>query len=159
MALRKSYDFQLRPDVRSQLFFNIGPNIEYWLNGKGNLGAGGDPTKYNIVFDQEPDADFTTNYYNEVNRWLFGIDFGVGMEAPITSTQKVLVEMRFTFGQTNLGKDDSSSTIEILGFQDDLRMNMKTLSVSAAYIFGFDLKESKMGRSTKDKIVKRRKRK
>ncbi len=157
MALRKSYDFQLRPDVRSTIFFNIGPNIEYWLNGKGEIGIGGDPFPYTIVFDQEPDANFNNDYYNSVNRWLFGIDLGVGMDAPITATQRVFLEIRFTFGQTNLGKDDSTSYMEILGFQDDIRMNIKTLSLTAGYSFGFDLKESKMGRSTKDKVIKRKK--
>lgn len=157
MALRKSFNFQLRPDVRSRIQVNIGPNVEYWLNGKGNIGAGG-KSDYTIAFDKEPDANFNINYYNNVNRWLFGIDFGIGMDAPINSRQRVMAELRFTFGQTNLGKDDSSSNIEILGFQDDLRMNLKTLSLTFGYTFSFDLKESKMGRSTKDKAVKRKKR-
>ncbi|HCM76355.1 MAG TPA: hypothetical protein DIS90_08225 [Cytophagales bacterium] len=158
MALRKSYNFQLRPDIQSNLFFNIGPNIEYWISGKGKMGAGGEPTHYDIAFNQVPDANFNINYYNNINRWLFGIDFGFGMDAPITPTQKLLIELRFTFGQTNLGKENSTSTIEILGFQDDLKMNIKTLSVTAGYSFGFDLKKSKMGKSTKDKIIKRKKR-
>lgn len=157
MALRKSFDYQIRPDIRSRIFLNIGPNIEYWLSGKGKIGAEGTPSNYTIAFEQEPDANFYVNYYNNVNRWLFGIDFGIGMDAPITSTQRVMAELRFTFGQTNLGQSNSSSNIEILGFQDDLRMNLKTMSLTVAYAFSFDLKESKMGRSTKDKVVKRKK--
>ena len=157
MALRKSFQFQLRPDVKSKILLKIGPNIEYWLNGKGNIGAAGN-SDYTIAFDKEPDANFNINYYNNVNRWLFGIDFGIGMDAPINPRQRVMAELRFTFGQTNLGKDDSASSMEILGFQDDLRMNLKTLSLTFGYAFSFDLKESKMGRSTKDKVIKRKKR-
>lgn len=156
MALKKSYEFQLRPDVRSKVIFGVGPNIAYWIKGKGKIDAGGPTAEYSIVFNQEPDGNFNINYYNNINRWLFGLDFGVGMEAPISSTQKILTEVRFTFGQTNLGKVNSTSDIEILGFQDDLRMNLKTLSISATYLFSFDLKESKMGRSTKDKVIKRK---
>lgn len=158
MALRKSFNYQIRPDIRSKIFFNIGPNIEYWLNGKGKLEVAGDTRTYAIIFDPDPNAISNSNLYENPNRWLFGIDFGVGLDAPITPSQRVSAELRFTFGQTNLGKDNSSSTIEILGFQDDLRMNLKTLSLTVGYAFGFDLKESKMGRSTKDKVIKRKKR-
>jgi len=157
MALRKSFPFQLRPDVRSNIFVNIGPKISYWLNAKGNIGAGGDPTDYDIVFEQTPDGNLFVNYYNNINRWLFGVDIGVGGDAPITSKQNVHVEARFSLGQTNLGKADSSSTLEILGFEDDLRMNLKTFTLSATYTFDFDLRESKMGKSTKDKVVKKKK--
>lgn len=158
MSLRKSFEFQLRPDVRSKLIVGVGPNIAYWLRAKGEIDAGGPVAKYSVAFNQEPDGNFNINYYNEINRWLFGLDLGFGLEAPISSTQKILTELRFTFGQTNLGTTDSSSTVEILGFKDDLKMNLKTLSLSATYLFSFDLKESKMGRSTKDKVVKRKKR-
>lgn len=158
MALRKSYNYQIRPDIRSKIFLNIGPNIEYWLNGKGELEVAGDARKYDIIFDPEPNLATNNNLYENPNRWLFGIDFGVGMDAPINPHQRVMAELRFTFGQTNLGKDNSSSTIELLGFQDDLRMNLKTLSLTIGYAFSFDLKESKMGRSTKDKVIKRKKR-
>lgn len=156
MALRKSFDLQIRPDVQSKIIVGIGPNVAYWMKGKGEIDAGGPTAKYSIAFNQEPDGNFNINYYNEVNRWLFGIDLGAGFEAPITSTQRILTEVRFTFGQTNLGKANSTSSVEILGFQDDLRMNIKTLSITATYFFSFDLKEAKMGRSTKDKMIKRK---
>lgn len=157
MALRKSFDFKLRPNVNSKIFFGIGPNIEYWLNGKGSIDAGGPTANYEVVFDKESEGNFNINYYNEVNRWLFGLDLGVGMEAPITSKQKVFTELRFTLGQTNLGKVGSTSQLEILGFQDDLKMNFKTISLTVAYLYDFDLKEAKKGKSTKDKMIKRKK--
>lgn len=158
MALRKAFNYQIRPDIRSKIFFNIGPNIEYWLNGKGKLEVDGSTRKYVVIFDPDPNAISNTNLYENPNRWLFGIDFGVGMDAPITPTQRVTAELRFTFGQTNLGRDNSTSNIDILGFQDDLRMNLKTLSLTVGYAFAFDLKESKMGRSTKDRVIKRKRR-
>ncbi|MEP2671118.1 MAG: porin family protein [Cyclobacteriaceae bacterium] len=157
MALRKSYEFRLRDNIKSKIFFNIGPSIEYWLNGKGVIEAGGPSAEYTIVFNQVAEGgNFNTNYYNDINRWLFGINLSVGADAPITSTQRIYTELRFSLGQTNLGKKDSSSSIDILGFQDDLKMNLKTIILSVAYTFEFDLKESKMGKSTKDKMIKRK---
>lgn len=157
MALRKSYEFRLRKNVKSKLVFNVGPSIEYWLNGKGVVQASGPSAEYKVVFNQQAEGgNFNIDYYNNINRWLFGINLGIGADAPITSTQRIHTELRFSLGQTNLGKKDSSSSIDILGFQDDLKMNLKTIILSVAYSFDFDLKESKMGKSTKDKIIKRK---
>ncbi|MGE0589646.1 MAG: porin family protein [Cyclobacteriaceae bacterium] len=155
MALRRAYEFRLGPNIKSDVFLNVGPKISYWLGAKGKIQAAGDPTDFDIVFGETPGSDIFVNYYNNPNRWLFGIDFGAGINAPITSTQKVFVEVRASLGQTNLGKTDSSSTMAVLGFEDDLRMNLKTLSVIASYTFDFDLKKSKMGRSTKDRSIRK----
>ena len=157
MAIRKSYAFLLKPNVRSNFFVNVGPSIEYWLSGDGTIEATGPPAKFNIAFNQPPNGNFDTNFYTEANRWLFGINLGIGTDAPITPTHRIYTEIRFTLGQTNLGEKNSTSELGIIGFEDDLKMNLKTITLSAAYTFAFDLKESKMGKSTKDKVIKRKK--
>lgn len=156
MGLRKSFRFRFKENVITNWYFNVGPNIQYLLSGRGKIGAGGDPFKYRIRFDQEPDADFNFNYYNDVNRWMFGIDFGIGADAVIQRNQVIYTELRFTMGQTHVGKHTSQSFMNILGFEDDLRSNIKTLSLSVAYIFDFDKKQNRMGKSTKDKKKRRR---
>lgn len=156
MALRKSYNLKLRKDVYTRWFFNIGPNIEYWLGGQGTVSTDVADSKYTVVFDKQPDANFHNNYINDANRWLFGIDVGIGADATISKVQRVNLELRFTYGHTYLGKKNSSSSLEILGFQDTLLANLKTLTLTASYYFDFDLKKSKMGRSNKDKQIKRK---
>jgi len=156
MALRRSYDVRIKKDVQSRLFFNIGPNIEYWLDGKGSVSTDAVSSPYTVVFDKQPDSNFNYNYLNNVNRWLFGLDVGVGVDANITKTQRLHTELRFTYGHTYLGTKNSSSHIEILGFEDSLQANLKTLSLTVSYMFDFDLKKSKMGRSNKDKVIKRK---
>lgn len=47
--------------------------------------------------------------------------------------------------------------MEILGFEDDLKFNMKCLRVVAYYALDFDLKKSKMGKSTMKKDGKLKK--
>lgn len=67
MALRKSYEFRLRRNVKSNLVFNVGPSIEYWLNGKGEVQASGPSAQYKIVFNQQAEGgNFDVDYYNNV---------------------------------------------------------------------------------------------
>ena len=153
MALRRSYKVKIKKDVATQVFFNIGPNIEYWLNGKGEIKTDVVSSPYEVVFDEEPTSNYSINYINGANRWLFGLDVGAGFEANISKTQRIHTELRFTYGQTYLGQKVSSSHIEVLGFADNLQGNFKTLTLTASYYFDFDLKKSKMGKSTVDKKI------
>jgi hypothetical protein len=169
LLLRKGYNVRLGKDVPSSVYFNIGPHINYWLNGKGRISSiatiieDGDIRKienegaaFTVVFDQEPDlAQFDKMFLNNVNRWMFGLDLGVGLQAPITKTQHLQVELRFTSGHTFYGQRNSA-TYNWVEFQDNLRANEKVLSLTAAYTFGFNLQESKKGKSTKDKEVNRK---
>ena len=156
MALRKSFNVRIKKDVSTRCFFNAGPNINYWLDGKGKIKTQALSSAYEVIFNQEPNANFRHNYMNDVNRWLFGIDLGVGTDANITKTQRLLFELRFTYGHTYLGKKTGSSTIDLLGFQDNIKSNFKTLTFTACYFFDFDMRKSKFGKSTKDREIKRR---
>lgn len=158
LLLRKGFKFNLGKNIPADVFFNIGPHVNYWLGGNGHIGpADNDGSAYTIVFNEEADlGQFDKMYLNDVNRWLFGLDIGVGMMAPITKTQRVLVELRFTSGHTFYGARNSAS-YSWIEFQDNLRANEKVLSLTAAYMFGFNIQESKKGTSTKDKEVNRKK--
>ncbi len=157
MLLRRNVKVNLGPNLPADIFINIGPHINYWLGGKGTIGlADNEGSPYTLVFNQEPDlGQFDKMYLNNINRWLFGLDIGIGLNAPITKTQKVLVELRYTAGHTFYG-DRNSATYSWVEFEDNLRANEKVLSLTAAYMFGFNLQEAKKGKSTKDKEVKRK---
>jgi hypothetical protein len=156
MALRKSFIVKIRKDVSTRAFFNVGPDIGYWLNGKGEIKTDVLGSKYTVVFDKPADANFRNNYMNEVNRWIFGMDIGFGLDANITKTQRVTVEMRFNYGHTYIGKKNGTSSIEILGFEDNIKANFKTLTLTGTYFFDMDMKKSKLGKSTKDSQIKRK---
>ncbi len=152
MALRKSYNLKLVKNIPSKWFINVGPNIEYWVNAKGKFVE----TKYNIKFNVPPDGNLYTNYLTNPNRWLFGIDVGIGADAPINRRQKVRLELRGTFGQTYLGKKNSASSYATLSWEDTLKTNLKTVSFTAAYTLDFDTRAMKMGKSTKDRDNRKR---
>jgi hypothetical protein len=152
MLLRKSFHLYIKENLPTKWYINIGPEISYWLAAKGKIHVRDQGPSYTIFFDREADANFHNMYYNNINRWLFGLTVGLGFEAPIKKTQKLSFEFRFISGHTYLG-DKNSAYIEILGFKDtSLKQNLKVLQFTTAYTFDFDLKAAKKGKSTKDKI-------
>jgi len=157
MLLRRSFPLNLGPNIPSQWFINVGPHVSYWISGKGKINAGGSYS-YNVVFDEmplEPSApDFDKMYLYDINRWLFGIDVGVGFSAPLKQNRKLTTELRFTSGHTFFGSKTSASN-RTLGFTDNLRANEKILSLTVAYTIDVNVQASRKGKSTKDKEVKR----
>jgi Outer membrane protein beta-barrel domain len=160
MVLRRSFRFRLRKDVPSELFVNIGPEVAYWLSGKGTIKADGPGYDYEIVFDGAPDGSFDKMYIDNANRWLFGLIIGTGFEAPIRKNHNLVVEFRFVSGHTFLSnaREFDKNNYPILGFEDTLRMNLKTFSVTLSYVINEDIKELRKGKSTKDKEIRRNRR-
>jgi Outer membrane protein beta-barrel domain len=159
MMLRRSFPLNLGPNIPSQWFINIGPHVSYWISGKGKVSAGGS-YNYIVVFSEmpqdPPEPDFDKMYMHDVNRWLFGIDFGVGFNAPLKRNRKLSTELRFTSGHTFFGSK-TSATNRTLGFMDNLRANEKVISLTIAYTIDVNVKEGRKGKSTKDREVKRKK--
>ena len=159
MMLRRSFPLNLGPNIPSQWFVNLGPRVSYWISGKGKVDAGGS-YNYTVVFTEMPqevsEPDFDKMYMRDVNRWLFGIDVGVGFNAPLKQNRKLSTELRFTSGHTFLGTK-TSATNRTLGFSDNLRANEKILTLTVAYTIDLNVQESRKGKSTKDREVKRKK--
>lgn len=158
MLLRKSYTFRLEKNIPSQWYFNIGPEISYWLNGKGTIAVEGPGFPYKMVFDKTPDSNFNNMYINDANRWLFGLAIGVGFRAPLIRNQHINTELRFISGHTYLGQKNSSR-IEILTFEDTLKTNLKVICLNVSYTLDFDVQQSRKGKSTLDKKMKNTKNK
>ena len=160
LLLRKSFKVNLAKNVPGTMFVNVGPHISYWLGGEGTIGnMNSDGTPYKIEFVDTFDiqeADFNTMYMVDANRWLFGADIGIGMTAPIRTTQRVLVEFRFMWGHTFYGGRTTANYSWIDFTDNNMRANERILSITAAYMFDFDSRVRKTGRSTKDKEVKRK---
>jgi hypothetical protein len=158
MLLRKSFTFRLEKNIPSQWYFNIGPEISYWLSGKGTLGVQSPGRPYTIVFNKTPDGNFNYMYMNDVNRWLFGLALGVGFRAPLMRNQHINTEFRFVSGHTYFGNKDSSE-IAILNFQDTMKTNLKVFQVNVSYTYDFDVQQQRKGKSTLDKKMKNSKHK
>jgi hypothetical protein len=156
MLLQRKFKFYLRKNVPSELFFSVGPDINYWLNSKGALVVNRNKpgVKYDVIFDETPTSDFNHMYYNNVNRWLFGLVLGVGFKAPLQRNNAFSTELRFVSGHTFLGKRNSSH-IEILGYEDTQFTNLKSLNLVLTYLWEVDVKEGRKGKSTLNKKLKK----
>jgi hypothetical protein len=150
MGLRKSFNFNIKKDIASQWFVNIGPNINYWVSGNGRIDTEfGIPQDYSIVFNQTGTA-YDKMYMNGVNRWLFGLNLGLGFNVTTLRNQRFITELRLTWGQTYLGNTNSAfwNNISFQG-QESMKFNLKVLNFSVAYVFDKDIKLAKKGKSTK----------
>lgn len=144
----------MRKDLPMKWFVNIGPEVSYWLGAKGKLVTQID-RDYTIIYDQVPDGNYNNMYYNNTNDWIFSLAAGVGFEAPLHNNKRMLFELRFISGHTNFG-EKNSAYIEILNFEDtSLKQNLKTLQLTTAYILDIDVKESRKGKSTLKKKIKK----
>jgi hypothetical protein len=161
MLLRKSFPLNWTQNIHGTWFVNIGPRVSYWISGKGKVTSGGS-YDYKVKFSEAPDSpdapDFNTMYMIDVNRWLFGLDFGVGVDAPTTSLQRFVFELRFTSGHTFYGQRNSAFN-RTLGFTDNLRANEKIISISVEYSLTRDVGQNKKGRSTNKDVKKSKPRK
>ncbi len=156
MMLRRSFRLKIGKDIPANWYVNIGPNIKYWLNGSGNIVSLGSQS-YTIAFSGTPKGEYDKLYYMDVNRWIFGLDFGLGANLGTLKGQQVMAEVRFTYGQTYLGNKNSvtSSSINLLGYDDSLLFNLKVISVTLAYTLDFYTGQSKMGKSNFEKSKKK----
>ncbi len=152
MAIRKTFKLKIKQNIASNWFVNVGPNINYWISGRGKM----DPyfgihQKYTLVFDQTPNFSYTQIHVNQENRWLFGINLGIGTTFTTLKNQKIITELRMTWGQTYLGKRHSESLGGTPGINEEmsLKCNLKVLNFSIGYILDRDIQKGRLGKSTK----------
>lgn len=156
MLLRKTYQFNLGKNVPSEWFFELGPEVNYIINASGKIVVNdGVPHPYKVIFEKEPDFSFDRMFYKNANRWLFGLVLGVGFKAPLKNNHHLTTQLRFVSGHTYLGEKRSDSTINLFGFEDTLITNIKTVSLTLAYTLEFDTQQSRKGKSTLDKKIKK----
>ena len=150
MNLRKSFPLNWMRNVKSGWFINLGPKVSYWLSGKGKV-TGGDNFDYEVKFEKQPEnpntADFNTMYMSDINHWHFGLDFGVGVDAPTLALQRFMIELRYTSGLTFYGEKNSAFN-PTPGFTDNLRANENVISLFITYVLNRDIKK---GNSAKNK--------
>jgi hypothetical protein len=84
------------------------------------------------------------------------------MKAPLRNNTAVSVDLRFISRHTNLGSNKYQYPVRewyasLLNYNDTMRMNMKVVSLSVAYTYDFDKKESRKGKSTLKKKLKKSK--
>lgn len=141
-----------------KFFFGIGPNVSYWLGGKGYL----ENTQlseilvnhidYKIVYDKA-DNDYTESQMNVrgANRLQLGLNIAAGFVFEPLGYQKVMLTVRYEAGHSFLSPDEPGTFRQTNEFKDDLRVRIQGLRVSASYLFDLKTDERKKGKSTINK--------
>jgi len=157
MLLRRTFHFHIREDLPAEWFFNIGPEVSHWLSGKGAFKADGPEYDYKMVFNGERDGSLDRMYVAQENRWLFGLALGVGFTAPLRNNQKLTTELRFISGHTFLSRQKTFNPNDypVVSFEETLRTNLKVFNITLAYTYDFSVQESRKGKSTIKKKLKK----
>ena len=157
-------------------YINGGPKISYWLSNKGSfylesfeekvvldpisgeaLEPG--PQEYKLVFNPSKANGEDRLLLREPNRLQFGLTAGTGAFFDLASGARLMVDLRATFGHSNLGFDNGSETLD---FSDDSHIEsfeytMNMLTVSIGYLFEYNTEFKRKGRSTSRESNKKKK--
>jgi hypothetical protein len=133
----------------------FGPNMSYFIAGSGKLETQGMVVPFKISFGgHEGDADYVT--FTNANRFMWGLDFSAGMTSTLANNNNLNVDLKFTYGHTQIGPADGSS-MPVLGFADNLACRYQLLTLSVSYWYKADLLKLKKGKSTMGQTIRTKK--
>jgi hypothetical protein len=137
-------------------FVGLGPNISYWLNGKGTLNnsdleeADLEEVSYTTAFKKLPEAQAANEMsIEDPNRFQLGLNFVAGMVLEPAPRQRIMISVRYELGHSYLAK--TNGLFQNTYFQDPLRSRNQGFRVSLAYLIDLKVEERKKGKSTVDK--------
>lgn len=137
-------------------FLGIGPNVSYWLGGKGTLYNSDfeennlEELSYKIVFKKSTDRQKADEMNIEnPNRLQLGLNFVAGIVLEPAPRQRVMVSIKYELGHSYLGK--SNGIFQNTYFQDPLQSRNQGLRLSLAYLIDLKVEERKKGKSSIDR--------
>lgn len=132
-----------------------GPNISYWLNGKGTIvntetrePSDGGVLPYKVIFNK-PYSDVAAGemVVQNPNRLQLGINFMVGLVFEPIRNQEMMLSLRYELGHTNLSQDSFGTFLGTV-YQDNLQIHNQGPRLSLAYLLDTKLDQRKKGKST-----------
>ena len=156
-------EFKVR--FRKNKFYKVqlgaGPNISYWLGGKGllknsDLNENGiNPPKYDqpyhITFGKDP-QDVVQGEMNvqKPNRIQLGLNFSCGLIFEPTVLNRFMVSARYELGHSFLSPDSKGDfgLAGKLNYQDDLKIRIQGIVLSLFYYLDLKTEDRKKGKST-----------
>jgi hypothetical protein len=143
-------------------YLGIGPNISYWLGGKGTLRNSDlmeieiPEQSYKVVFNK-PNPSANEMNVNDPNRFQFGLNFSAGVAfEPAGGAQKILLTFRYEMGHTYFSKTSRGYFSNTISYQDELRARNQGFRVSLAYLIDLRTDQRKKGKSTSTITKKKR---
>ncbi|HEX6223613.1 MAG TPA: outer membrane beta-barrel protein [Chryseolinea sp.] len=159
MPINYTVDFRgkLGKSKEFKYFLGIGPNISYWLGGKGklynseleenNLGE----LSYKIKFGEPQDDSQPADEMRveRPNRFQLGLNLIAGIVFEPWYKQRFMLSVRYELGHSYLAKTDGNFSNTY--FYDPLKSRNQGFRISLAYLVDLKTEERKKGKSTLDK--------
>ena len=142
-------------------YLGFGPNVSYWLGGKGvlknrdlNENAINPPDyilPYHITFYKNSEEIALGEMNVEIpNRFQLGLNFSAGLIFEPVELNKFMITAKYQLGHTFMS-EKSKGDFGLPGklyYEDDLRIRNHALSLSLYYFIDLKTEERKKGKST-----------
>lgn len=137
-------------------YLGMGPNISYWLGGKGklynsdldeNADFSSRDLEYSIVFGKNPDQA-TNNQMNvtDANRFQLGLNVASGLVFEPAPNQRILVMLRYELGHSFLSRTGKGTFVPTY-YEDVLQSRNKGIRLSVSYMIDLRIEERKRGKT------------
>jgi hypothetical protein len=147
----KEVKAKLGADRYYKWYLGLGPNISYWLGGKGNFRNselnenGVNPPNYDLPYAVtfNSNGQVTQGKMNvaQPNRYQLGLNFSGGLIFEPENLNKFMITARYQMGHTFMSeKSKGDFGINEVVYQEDLRFRNHSVSLSLYYFI--DLKTS-----------------
>lgn len=160
---------KLKGNREFKWYLGAGPNISYWLSGKGVLNHGDlnenliNPPNYDLPYKitfrkNQDDIELGEMNIENPNRIQLGLNFSAGVIFEPIGFQKIMITTRFELGNSFLSKDSKGDfgLPNTLYYEDDLRVRNMGFYLSTHYFIDLKIDDRKRGKSTvKDKRIKK----
>lgn len=159
MPIIYAVDFkgQIKNGKQFKYFIGIGPNVAYWLGGKGTLynsdlaesvDFGDRSLDYRISFhDTDEEASVDEMNVADPNRVQLGLNLASGLVVEPLPRQRILLMLRYEFGHSFFSRT-TNGIFQPTYYQDVLKSRNQGPRISVSYMIDLKIEERKKGKST-----------
>jgi hypothetical protein len=164
IVFAREFNIKLKGNKSLKWYAGIGPNIGYWLSGKGSLinnqllEDNFSTLNYKIDFKSTDNPDPSKVYVSDANRFQLGLNFATGWVFEPVGFQKIYFNIRYELGHTYISKGGMETFSGINDYHGDMTARNMGLHVSLSYLIDLKPAERKKGKSTSKVGMKRVKR-
>ena len=150
LPLLLRFNYEISPVM---FYLNGGVKLSYWISGNGHLGGhfleeGAFPTRdYKVIFEEQESFDNTRPYLENPNRFQYSLVLGTGMYFHIVNNSHIMVDLRYSFGHSNMGSNGSFD-FDFDTYEENFEYRHNTLSLSLGYMLELNVESLMRGKST-----------
>lgn len=161
MLYTAEFKAKIGRDKVYKVYIGAGPNISYWLGGKGVLQNSDlnenliNPPNYDlpytVTFGKDPSTvEQGEMNVEEANRFQLGLQISSGIIFEPWGKQKIMITGRYVLGHSFLSANSKGNfgLDGVLFYEDDLRSRTKEIALTLHYFIDLKVDERKKGKTT-----------